>query len=230
MNLVDISVPLGLGVASSLHCVQMCGPIVLAYSMGGRGSLIQHLSYNAGRITTYSVLGAAAGAAGSALGLAGRFAGFQQTASIVAGCLMVLAAIFMTGAVPQQGLVQLNRFGISRFFSRTIGQLILSPTVSARLALGLLLGLLPCGLLYAALLKAVSTGTAFGGAVSMLAFGTGTAGALLLIGMFSSTIRFKLGRWSNTVAAVTIAATGIFLVWRGVMMARAPNMSCHGGL
>src|SRR5512141_1325170 len=119
---IDIALPLGLGVVSSLHCAQMCGPIVVSYSMGGRATAAGHFAYNAGRIATSAVLGAVARGA------------------------------------------------------------------SSKLLLGLAMGFLPCGLLYAGLLKAASTGTALGGAASMAAFGVGTAGALLGIGLFSSVV------------------------------------------
>ena len=63
MTPLEVSLPLGLGVVSSLHCAQMCGPIVLSYSMAGRSSAAGHLCYNGGRIATYALLGALAGAA-----------------------------------------------------------------------------------------------------------------------------------------------------------------------
>ncbi len=229
MTFFDISVPLGLGIVSSLHCAQMCGPIVLAYSMGGRSSAAGHLSYNAGRIATYALLGALAGTAGQMVGIAGRLAGIQHTAAIVAGSLMVIAGIVMSGAVPRRALVQLDRGGVRSFLSRTIGKLISGPGAIRKLELGLLMGFLPCGLLYAALLKAASTGSALSGATSMAAFGAGTAGALLGIGLFSSALNLRLGRWSNVLASASVVAVGAILVWRG-LVAPPPGMSCHAGM
>lgn len=226
MTALEFTVPLTLGAVSSLHCAQMCGPIVLSYSMAGRGNAAGHLCYNAGRIATYSLLGAMAGSLGGAMRLMGRFAGIQQTASVVAGCLMLLAAVFLSGAVPTQALVQIDRVGFSRLFSRTVGKLMMSPSPGSRLVLGAIFGFLPCGLLYAALLKAVATGTAISGAISMMAFGTGTAGALLAIGLFSSAISLRLRRWSGPITAATVGATGLFLLWRGFMV-KVPEMSCH---
>ncbi len=226
---LELSVPFGLGVVSSLHCAQMCGPIVLSYSMGGRGTAASHLCYNGGRLTTYALLGAVAGAAGQAMGLVGRLAGMQQTAAIVSGVLMIIAGIFMTGSVPTQRLVQLDRTGISKLFSRTIGRLMLAPGALSKLWLGLAMGFLPCGLLYAALLKAASTGSAVSGAASMVAFGAGTAGALLGLGLFSSVVGFRLGRWSNAIASASVVLMGVMLLWRG-WIARIPQMSCHAGM
>ena len=226
VNALDISVPFGLGVVSSLHCAQMCGPIVLSYSMGGRGTTASHLCYNCGRLTTYAFLGAVAG---QTMGLMGQLAGIQQAAAIVSGILMIIAGVFMTGSVPTQRLVQLDRTGISKLFSRTIGRLILAPGALSKLWLGLAMGFLPCGLLYAALLKAASTGSAISGAASMVAFGAGTAGALLGLGLFSSVVGFRLGRWSNAIASASVVLMGIVLLWRG-WVARIPQMSCHAGM
>jgi uncharacterized protein len=222
----ELSVPFGLGVVSSLHCAQMCGPIVLSYSMGGRGTAASHLCYNGGRLMTYGFLGAVAG---QAMGSVGRLAGMQQTAAIVSGVLMIIAGIFMTGSVPTQRLVQLDRTGISKLFSRTIGRLMLAPGALSKLWLGLAMGFLPCGLLYAALLKAASTGSAVSGAASMVAFGAGTAGALLGLGLFSSVVGFRLGRWSNAIASASVVLMGVMLLWRG-WIARIPQMSCHAGM
>jgi uncharacterized protein len=226
---IELSVPFGLGVVSSLHCAQMCGPIVLSYSMGGRGTAAGHLCYNGGRLITYAVLGALAGAMGHAMGFMGRLAGIQQTAAMVSGVLMIIAGVFMTGAIPAQRLVQLDRFGVSTLFSRTIGRLILAPGALSKLALGLAMGFLPCGLLYAALLKAASTGAPLDGAASMAAFGAGTAGTLLAIGIFSSAVTLRLGRWSNRLATASVVVMGVFLLWRG-WTAPAPGMSCHAGM
>ena len=226
INAFDMSVPFGLGVVSSLHCAQMCGPIVLSYSMGGRGKMASHLYYNCGRLTTYAFLGAVAG---QAMGWMGRLAGIEQTAAIVSGILMIIAGVFMTGSVPTQRLVQLDRTGISKRFSRTIGRLVLAPRALSKLWLGLAMGFLPCGLLYAALLKAASTGSAVSGAASMVAFGAGTAGALLGLGLFSSAVGFRLGRWSNAIASASVVLMGAVLVYRG-WIARIPQMSCHAGM
>ena len=198
---LDISLSFGLGVLSSLHCAQMCGPIVLSYSMAARGSSTGHLAYNGGRIVTYALLGAAAGAAGHALGRVGRLAGVEQTAAIVCGALLVIAGILMCGVVPRSELIRLDRIGVSSLFSRTVGRLMLASGAASKLLLGMLMGFLPCGLLYAALIKASSTGTAAAGAASMVAFGVGTSGTLLLLGLFSSVIGSRLGRWSNRLAA-----------------------------
>ncbi len=210
MSPVEFSAIFGLGVVSSVHCVQMCGPIVLAYSLGSKRLLVSHVLYNAGRIITYSALGAAVGSAG---GLVTRLAGAAGSLQVLTGIAMLIAAAAIAGLMPTTNLIAIERPGIMARFRRAAGRLILSPN---KLKLGLLLGFMPCGLVYAALLKAAETGSATGGALTMLAFGSGTAGALVSIGVISSAVGLRLGRWSNGLAAVSIALMGAFLLWRGI--------------
>ena len=211
-----------LGLVSSLHCVQMCGPIVLAFSLplNRSDALRAHLQYNAGRILTYAFLGALAGAAGGAIGMLGRLAGLASGARLFAGAAMIVAGILMIGLLPSNGLVTIQKRGITARFSKLIGRRLLAP--QGKFTLGLALGFLPCGLVYAALLKAVDSGTAIAGALTMLAFGLGTAIALLSLGAASSFVRFP--RWSNRLAAVSMLLAGAVLVWRGLLAAPV----CHG--
>ncbi len=114
MTPLDLGVMFSLGLVSSLHCVQMCGPIVLSYSVAlesltrpaGRqfipSLLTNHLAYNAGRIITYTALGALAGLAGHSMGLLGRLAGFSHAAAIITGSLMIVAGIFLLGIIPSR--------------------------------------------------------------------------------------------------------------------------------
>jgi sulfite exporter TauE/SafE len=110
--------------------------------------------------------------------------------------------------------------------SRAAGRLLRSTSVSSKLALGLVLGLLPCGMVYAALIKAIETGSAVSGALTMVAFGLGTSGALLTIGLFSTAITARLGRHASTVAAASVAVLGAYLLWRG--LAAPSPMGAHG--
>ncbi|HEY3441746.1 MAG TPA: sulfite exporter TauE/SafE family protein [Paludibaculum sp.] len=233
MTAADITVPFVFGLVSSLHCTQMCGPIVLSYSLAGRDTASSHLLYNLGRMLTYSALGAVAGLLGNAMGLFGQLAGVEKPAMIVAGCLMLVAGVFMSGIVPRSSLVRIERVGVSRLFSKTITQLMTSSSSTSRFGLGVLMGFLPCGLLYAALFKAVSTGEALGGAVTMASFAAGTALALLAIGIFSTAIGARLGRWTSTFATVSVMLMGAFLLYRGLTYPAMGNLpptgtECHG--
>lgn len=217
-----------LGLVGSLHCVQMCGPIVLSYSISleslksnsetsSIASLLHnHLAYNAGRILTYSVLGALAGVVGQTMGLVARLAGFSHALALITGILMIMVGIVMLGVIPSR-LVGSGLIRIPSSLLRRAGRLLSAGAAVNRFLLGLTLGLLPCGLIYAALLKAMATGSPVGGAATMFAFGLGTAGALLALGIFSSALRIRLNRWGSQLAAVSITLMGVLLVWRGTM-------------
>ncbi|HQU83112.1 MAG TPA: sulfite exporter TauE/SafE family protein [Pyrinomonadaceae bacterium] len=221
-----------LGLVSSLHCVQMCGPLVLSYSLplGARKfsqQIFAHLSYNAGRIITYALLGIVAGLFGGTVGFLGQLAGYENVAAIVAGVLMVIAGIIMLDLIPIKKLQKFNPLIYTQKFLRPLGRRISSTTIGSKFSLGLILGFMPCGLIYAALFKAMATGTMLAGAMTMIAFGLGTAGSLLAIGIFSSAFSLKLSRWGNKLAAVSVLLLGLFLVTRGIMpmMASAQNNS-----
>jgi len=222
MNAWEFYVIFALGLVSSLHCVSMCGPIVLSYSLplGSKKFLSQaaaHIYYNLGRILTYSALGGAAGLFGGSVGFIGELAGFQNVAAIVAGALMVVAGILMLDLVPSKRLQKFNPLLYTTRFLRPLGSRFSSETAGSKFSLGVILGFLPCGLIYAALLKSMSTGTVFAGALTMTAFGLGTAGSLLAIGIFSSAFSLKLSRWGSQLAAVSVLLLGILMVSRGVM-------------
>lgn len=213
MTLWDLSLPLGLGLATSIHCAQMCGPLVLSYSVASRPGPASHVFYNVGRILTYAALGAVAGAVGTAIS---AISGVAQTVVVVAGTLLIIAGVLTAGIIPNRQLVNIGGGGVSRVFTRRVAPLLGSPRARSKLYLGLLLGLLPCGMVYAALFQAMGTGTAAGGAVSMAAFGLGTAASLLPLGLFSSFFAARVGRWSTPIAAGAMVAMGCFMVWRGL--------------
>jgi uncharacterized protein len=137
---------------------------------------------------------------------------------------MIVVGIAMLGVIPSSVLG--NRlFRVPASLLRRFGRLISASGATNRFALGLALGLLPCGLIYAALLKAMATGSALAGALTMLAFGLGTASSLLALGIFSSAIRLRFNRWGSQLAAVGVMALGMMLIWRGTM----PAMMTMGG-
>ena len=229
MSVVELSFMFTLGLASSLHCVQMCGPIVLSYTLGtgqpgktnaagtARYFALGHLAYNAGRIITYTALGALAGLAGGALGMLGRLAGVGSVLAIAGGGLMIVAGLFLLGIIPSAAFAGIQLFQLTSGFLRGVGGLLTTPAAGKRFLLGLALGFLPCGLIYAALSRALATGSPLWGAAAMMAFGLGTAGALMALGLFSSAIRWRLNRWGNRLAAASVILMGIVLIWRGVM-------------
>ncbi|MFN8095931.1 MAG: sulfite exporter TauE/SafE family protein [Vicinamibacteria bacterium] len=198
------------------HCVGMCAPFVLLVSRRfaaggvGRGAALSAQAwYAAGRVTTYAVLGAAAGFAGSVVELAGSLVGLQRAATVLAGGVLVAEALLgLTGAGPLAGTAG------GRLFARA------SATLGRRaprhpFGLGLLLGLLPCGLLYSALVAAVSRGSAAGGALAVLLFGLGTTPALLGLSLADELLARRRAR-ADRVAHVFLLAMGLWFVWSGL--------------
>ncbi len=232
MSLNELYFAFTLGLIGSLHCVQMCGPIVLAYSLPlvshPRGpQMVAHLSYNLGRTTTYTALGAAAGLAGQAMGLVGKLAGVEHIMTIVAGCLMILAGLLMSGWLPRGRLAAIFTFRPASAISQAVGRLMKSPTAGSKFSMGLLLGFLPCGLIYAALLKAAETASPLAGALTMFAFGLGTMGALLVLGLFSSTFSPWLRRHSNLLAAIGVTLMGVYLLYHGIKVSMRESQMHH---
>lgn len=167
-----------LGISSTLHCIGMCGPIALAVPLNRDSTLktlIGSLQYNGGRIATYTILGVIAGS----IGLTIHTFGFLQWLSILSGIALILIAwrhVFQKLLV----LHAPNLF-FSRVLNRSIGKVIRSKNPLKLLFLGSLNGLLPCGMVYAALLNAILAGSPFNSAMAMLFFGIGTLPAMLFV-------------------------------------------------
>lgn len=200
------------------HCVGMCSPFVLFVSRRyvapdadpsstRRAALGAQLWYTLGRVLTYVALGAAAGALGGVVQLAGALLGLQRAASVVAGAVLVLWALAaLSDLVPG-----LN--GGGKLFARVAGAL-KGRVPSHPLATGLFLGLLPCGLLYSAVLAAVARGGALDGAAALALFGLGTAPALLGLSLADELLA-RHRALLNRVSQLFLLAMGAWFLWRG---------------
>ncbi|CAA7616121.1 conserved membrane hypothetical protein [Candidatus Terasakiella magnetica] len=179
-------------VGSLSHCGGMCGPFVLSQTAARLQAIPLErmtearrlagaalLPYHLGRATTYGLLGALGGSFAGILGGAPAF-------RWLAAGLLILAALLLLGlAIP--GLKALTgRAGGETLWSARIAHLarplFASPTGVKGWLLGVMLGFIPCGLLYAALTAAAASGTAIAGAAGMLAFTAGTIPMLVLVG------------------------------------------------
>lgn len=202
---------------SVLHCVGMCGPFVLGQVMSdseriGPGKSYGEwrrlvgaalLPYHLGRMVTYSALGAVAGAV-TALFAATTVFGVLSGLFLILGAALMLAQAFglaLGGLAPQ-----------ASFLQRLAGPLTTSHSTWARFALGLVLGFLPCGLIYGALGAAAGTGSAIRGALAMAAFSLGTVPALIAVGWGGMLLRRRwhgLARW---IAAPLLAFTALLML------------------
>lgn len=200
-----------IGLMANLHCLGMCGPIALAVPVTGTDRISRVLSvltYNGGRILMYGMIGALFGLFGEGLSLVGM----QQTASIVLGALIVLF-----GLVPY--LAKRLRPGKTWMFSpwwrKVTAKLFGRRTYPAIFSIGLLNALLPCGVVYLALVGAVATGTIKGGMLYMMLFGLGTLPVMTLLPLLGQVIT---GQWQQRIRkALPFFAIvfGLLLIARG---------------
>ncbi len=201
-----------LGFAGSLHCAGMCGPLALALPHPGRGMagfVGGRVLYQVGRVTTYIGMGLVFGLVGRSLALAG----VQRWVSVGAG-LLILSGLVVAGwsgaAAPLTSWV--NRV------KGWLGVLLKRRTMGSLALLGLVNGLLPCGLVYAACAGAAASGEAWGGMAYMAVFGLGTVPMMLGLGLSGQAMpvawRFRLQR----LIPVSVGAVGILLVLRGLAL------------
>jgi sulfite exporter TauE/SafE len=202
-----IALPLAallLGLASGVHCIGMCGGIVAAFSSKNvsakyvvRGpkdrsagvSLPSLILFNTGRVTSYTLAGAVAGALGSAGALAAHFVDLQVASYVIANVMLVLIGLHLAGVSPM--LAQLEKVGapVWRRIQPLAVRFLPADTPVKALVAGSLWGWLPCGLVYGMLATSIASGTVAGGALTMLAFGLGTMPNLLLAGVALAQLR-----------------------------------------
>jgi uncharacterized protein len=217
-----------LGAASSLHCVGMCGAIALALprSFKGRVTFIAgRLLYNAGRIFTYSILGFGVSVVGSMLNIHA----YQEALSIGIGILLLVAVFAPSRIVTRLSAVLGLERGIQRGVSRlksSIGGLFGSHRLESLFAIGLLNGLLPCGLVYMALAGALSMSTPLEGASFMLVFGAGTLPAMLVLSFAGTVIPVRVRARLGRLVPVAIGLMGVLFVVRGLGLG-IPYLSPH---
>lgn len=203
---------LALGFFGSLHCVGMCGPLVLALpgkSARWRKFFTLRLLYNAGRILSYSWIGFLVGFFGSQLSLAG----WQTQLSLIAGVLLLLLSL---GQLFGKSIPLSNLPG--RFLGRFLGDSLYKATPGGQLLTGILNGFLPCGMVYLALAGALYLQNPLDSAVFMAAFGLGTLPAMLAVALVG---RQLLGKWRlffTRLSPVLGLAFGLLLLLRGLSL------------
>ncbi|MBW1983007.1 MAG: sulfite exporter TauE/SafE family protein [Deltaproteobacteria bacterium] len=207
------------------HCIGMCGPIAVSLSLTlrGRNVLPAHLLYSAGRVTTYTLLGGLMGVTGSFTAVTSRIAGMQKGVMIFAGVVIVVMGLAMAGWLPG-GRIFADYDGGSEVFSSVLRKSLASRSLFACLPLGLVLGLLPCGPVYTALITAARAGmeahTTIGGAVVggglMFAFGLGTVPALLLVGKLADLGWLRKRRMIYSFSSFLMMAVGAYFIIRGM--------------
>jgi hypothetical protein len=217
------------GLASGLHCVGMCGGIVAAFATrrvvpiaaAARGARQwrRQLAFNAGRVLTYTLGGAAAGALGGASALMLGALPIQIVLFVLAQGVLILAGLHLLGAGRLLARFENAGAPLWRRVQPAAARLAAAPGPRAAALAGMLWGLLPCAMVYAALATATLAGGPAQGALAMLAFGAGTLPWLLGAGGVLARLRAGPGR------ARLRAAAGVLVLGMGVAgLARAEDL------
>jgi sulfite exporter TauE/SafE len=211
------------------HCLGMCGGIVIAYSSTKIDPKwhklyqgLAHLTYSLGRITTYMTIGAVFGAIGGAVSFSGHAI---AALTILAGVFMILAGLSISGKLQFLTLLE-HSFSRSGWYQKAFRSVLQSQSLYSFYLLGLLNGLLPCGLVYFFAVTAASTGSAFWGAFVMLIFGLSTVPAMMGLGFFTSIFTHAtLRKTMMNLAAIVVVLFGLYTIYRGYDFIRHPDKS-----
>lgn len=238
----DLLLIITLGFLGSFgHCAGMCGPLTIAFSLSQQrqetpswhGSLIFHILLNLGRVVSYALVGMALGGVGSVLIASGQLAGigssFRQGMAMLTGLMLIGFGLSQVKPdfLPRLPILHPLQGKFHHDFARLMTRLSMQTQWWIPAILGSIWGLIPCGFLYAAQLKAAETGSPSWGAATMLAFGIGTMPTMLGVGVSASRLSvsqrsqlFRLGGW------VTLAI-GILTLLRSDAMV---DFTGHGSL
>lgn len=224
------------GMAASWHCIGMCGGFACALSGGrsGADAARRQFLYNAGRLTTYCFLGAAAGAVIAGI-CAARPGGLtlesvQRILAIVSGLLILLIGAHFFGLLPTMRRAPLLGFG-GELFAKALRDLQRAQSPAAPLAFGVANGFLPCPLVYGMLAQAAASGDTASSMAFMAAFGLGTFPAMLLTGGFGGWLRQRLLQRAVWRQNMTLAAGAFFVLLGLITLARGVfTLQSHGHL
>ncbi|MEO7360636.1 MAG: sulfite exporter TauE/SafE family protein [Gemmatimonadaceae bacterium] len=229
-------------VLGSVHCAGMCGPFVCFYTGSAsresnslstmqRAVMHTHVLYNVGRLISYLLLGAIAGAMGSGITQAGGLAGVANGAALLAGVLMLAWGLHRVAALRGIRIRAWPTSTLPLAMQKMMGNVLLkvkaqSPGARA-LVTGLVTTLLPCGWLYVFVVAAGGTGSAVRGMVLMAVFWLGNVPAMLAVGIGVQRAFGPLQRTLPMLSAITVTALGMFAVVQHFRMATMSMLHAH---
>lgn len=202
-----------MGVLGSFHCVGMCGPLALSLPLSSDSRFAKFygaLLYNSGRIVTYAAFGLLFGAIGSTVAVFG----FQQWLSVILGLLIIVFVILPK----RMNVFQKSNAG-TWFYERTrasLGKLFLQRTDRSLFLIGLLNGLLPCGLVYMAAAGAVATGDLTQSVLFMAFFGLGTLPVMWVVAFFGNYVSIGIRQKIRKVYPYMMMLMACLLILRGM--------------
>jgi len=208
-----------IGLMGGVHCVGMCGGIVGALSFATQQNknakktslFALLLAYNVGRLFSYAMAGGVMGSVGWLLVRWSDIHNIQLIMQLLAGIFMLMMGLYISGW--WMGLVRLEKIGGMVWqYIQPVAQKILPVNNSLQaMALGLLWGWLPCGLVYSVLVWAIAAGSFQQGALLMLSFGLGTLPNLLAMGLFANQLKLFVQKQSVRYLAATMVI--LFALW-----------------
>lgn len=205
-----------LGFLGSFHCAGMCGPIAIALPVGKKSWLHRFLGvfiYNIGRGLTYMIMGGIIGL----LGMGISMAGFQQWASIIAGSVMILFVvipILFSGTKKAGGLFD----KLTSFLQRKLSPLFSNASYGSLFIIGLLNGILPCGLVYVALAGTLNMHGVLDSMLFMGAFALGTFPIMSALAITGSFLSLKVRTFINKISPYIIILLGVLFILRGLSL------------
>jgi uncharacterized protein len=203
-----------LGLAGSLHCVGMCGPIALSLPLRSKtisGKIWGSTLWSLGRILTYSIMGVLFGLIGSGF----RFVGYQQAISIAIGTTMILTVILPSF---NQKYLSVSFAGLFIPVRRRMQGLLKEKNNRALFLIGIFNGLLPCGLVYMAVAGAIASTDLLYGILFMVFFGLGTLPLLLVVSLLGNVISLSVRKSVNKIVPFVVIALGILFILRGLAL------------
>jgi hypothetical protein len=202
-----------MGMLGSFHCVGMCGPLALSLPLKNDSAATKFFGamlYNAGRIVTYSVFGLVFGLIGKSVALFG----YQQWLSVILGITILVFLL-----LPKKITAVKNKNSMLNFFEKlrqALGQLFFKKTRSSLFAIGLLNGLLPCGLVYMAAAGAVATGDLLSSVLFMAFFGLGTLPVMWSIAFFGNYVSMGIRQRIRKLYPYMMMLMACLLILRGM--------------
>lgn len=213
------------GLLGGAHCIGMCGPLALTLSAGSRtagDNLRRQFVFSLGRLFTYAFLGLAAGVGGMWASQHSRTLVLSQSwLAMAAGVALIVMGLATAGLLPQRWRARLG--GMPCGAARGLKSFLAAPQLSGVLLAGVFTGFIPCGLVYAFLVKALSTGSVMAGGLTMLAFGLGTVPLMVAAGAGASLLSATWRARVFQAAAWCVVLTGAITVARGASQLNPPQ-------
>ena len=201
-----------MGLLGSSHCMGMCGGMTVALSSGCDPKRQASLSliYQFFRVCSYAILGAIVGAFG---GVMSQWTDFPIL-MLVASILLIMMGLYLMGQWNLLTLLEKQGGKLWKFIQPIQQKFLPIRKASQAISIGLLWGLLPCGLVYSALAMSAASGGALNGLVTMLAFGLGTMPALYVTGLFAKhLIQFFRKPWLRVAIGLIFIAWGSYQIY-----------------